>query len=232
MDAEGGNLMEQQKTGVIEYVDHQIHRVDGKNVFVEVMSSAFAIGKVQMNFIEYDPAKGNKQVKNIQVYMDIPKFLVFANDILSGRIPEMGAREKAKAKAASAGGQTAYPGPIYQDLGGVTSQRLKVQKRKYSFEIPEGYAISRIFYLTPGLKADWMISGQLGLGKENDKGLIVPQGKPKEIVRIPMDNDALKAFVLVAKAHLEAYYASIHVHEAMKEELQKQLGALISSLKK
>lgn len=36
---------------------HQIIRFDGKNVFVEVMDSAFEIGKVMMNFAEYDLSK-------------------------------------------------------------------------------------------------------------------------------------------------------------------------------
>ena len=33
---------------------NQIIRFDGKNVFMEVMNSAFEIGKVQINFVEYD----------------------------------------------------------------------------------------------------------------------------------------------------------------------------------
>lgn len=32
----------------------QILRLDGKNVFLEVMNNAFEINKLQINFIEYD----------------------------------------------------------------------------------------------------------------------------------------------------------------------------------
>ena len=32
----------------------QIARFDGKNCFVEVLNSAFNIGKVQLNFCQYD----------------------------------------------------------------------------------------------------------------------------------------------------------------------------------
>lgn len=33
---------------------NQIIRFDGRNVFIEVMNTAFEIGKVQINFVEYD----------------------------------------------------------------------------------------------------------------------------------------------------------------------------------
>lgn len=216
--------MEKGKTGVVEYVETQILRVDGKDCFMEMLFSAYGIGKVQINFISYDSSKGNKMTSNIPIYISIPKFLVLCNDILSGKINALGKREKARAqKLAEDEKKTVYPSHIYQDLGGVTSFRVKAQKKKYSFEIPDGYAVSRAFLITPGMKADWMLSGQMGLGKESDKGLIVPQGRPKELVRIPMDNDTLKSFALVGKMHLEAYYAAFHTKLAMKEEIKKQV---------
>lgn len=199
----------EKKNGIVQYVDYQVFRIDGRNVFVEILRSAFTIGKVQLTFVEYDPNKDNRQIKNIPIYMNIEDFLVFAQDVLSGRISVLG--KQSKEKAVTSG--SSYPAPVYQDLGGVTSFRVKTQKKKYSFEIPDGYAVSRIMYLTPGNKADWMLSGQVGLGKESGKGLIVPQGKPHEIVRVPLTNEMLKALVLVTKAHIEAYYTAIHLKE-------------------
>ena len=197
-----------------EYENFQIFRLDGRNVFFEVLRSACAIGKVQINFIEYDPNQGNKQTKNIQTYMDIPKFLVFANDILSGKMAYMAKQakeEKVRKKAK-------YCSEVFGDMGGMSARnvqgRIKQEKAKgknaFNFEIPEGSALSRILYLTPGERQPWILSGQLGLGKENETGLIVPQGYPKEIVRVPMDDDGLKAFVLITQAHIQAYFTSLY----------------------
>lgn len=198
-----------------EYENFQIFRLDGRNVFFEVLRSAFPIGKVQINFIEYDPNNGNKQTKNIQTYMDISKFLVFANDVLSGKMAHLAK----KAKEEKAKNNKKYCSEVFGDMGGISAEkvqeRIKLEKSKgkkaFNFEIPEGSALSRILYLTPGERQPWILSGQLGLGKENETGLIVPQGYPKEIVRVPMDDDGLKAFVLVTKAHIEAYFTSLYV---------------------
>lgn len=67
---------------------NQIIRFDGRNVFIEVMNTAFEIGKVQINFVEYDITfeKNSRQKQNISIYIDIEKFLVLANDILTGRM--------------------------------------------------------------------------------------------------------------------------------------------------
>lgn len=198
-----------------DYENYQIFRLDGKNVFFEVLRSAFPIGKVQINFIEYDPNNGNKQIKNIQTYMDIPKFLVFANDVLSGKMAHLAK----KAKEEKVKNNKKYCSEVFGDMGGIPAEKVQEKiklehlkgKKAFNFDVPEGMAISRILYLTPGEKQPWILSGQLGLGKENEKGLIVPQGYPKEIIRVPMDDDGLKAFVLVTKAHIEAYFTSLYM---------------------
>lgn len=193
-----------------KYENFQIFRLDGKNVFFEVMRSAFPIGKVQINFIEYNPKNENKQTKNIQTYMDIPKFLVFANDILSGKMAVL-ARQARKTKQEEG---YKYCKEVFGDMGGMSAERVQnriKQKKAFNFEIPKGTSLSRILYLTPGERQPWILSGQLGLGKENKTGLIVPQGYPKEIVRVPLDDEGLKAFALVTKAHIQAYFTSLYV---------------------
>lgn len=198
-----------------EYKNFQIFRVDGKNVFLEVLKSAFAIGKVQINFIEYNDQ--NKQTKKIQTYMDINKFLVLKNDILSGKLSMLAKKEKAnkaervaEAKKNNQPTKYIYCKEIFTDMGGITKKRLSTQKDKIGFEIPEGCCVSRMLLITPGEKKPWIISGQQGVGKESDKGLIVPQGNPKEIVRVPMENDDLKAFVLATEINLIGYYSSLY----------------------
>lgn len=78
--------------------EKQIIRLDGKNCFVEVMNFAFGIGKVQINFIEYDLSKnqGERVKQEVNIYIDIDKFLVLANDVLSGKIAKLAEVEKAK----------------------------------------------------------------------------------------------------------------------------------------
>lgn len=207
-----------EKTQDAKYENFQIYRLDGRNVFVEILKSAFAIGKVQINFIEYDPKQGNKQIKKIDCYMDIPKFLAFSHDVLSGRMSKLGKQEvedtldKIKiAKESNKETKYIYSKDIFSDMGGVSSQKIEKGNRKFNFDVPTGSSVSRILYLTPGAKVPWVLSGQLGLGKENETGLIVPQGNPKELIRVPMDNEKLKELVLVTQAHIQAYYTSLYL---------------------
>ncbi|MFE8698252.1 hypothetical protein ACFYKT_18170 [Cytobacillus sp. FJAT-53684] len=67
---------------------NQIIRIDGKDVFLEVLNNAFQIGKIRINLFEYDVTKdkGERIKKEISVYVNIDKFLLLANDTLNGRI--------------------------------------------------------------------------------------------------------------------------------------------------
>lgn len=195
----------------------QIIRFDGKNVFLEGMNSAFSIGKVQVNFIEYDvnAEKKNRQKKNISMYININKFLLLANDVLSGRFGFLAneARTLAKTKGYK------YCKEIYVDMGGMSSKSVTAKKEKdknfFSFDIPAGKCLSRQLKITPGDRMPWILSAEQGLGEENETGLIVPQGNPLEIVRVPFTDDDFKTFVLVIKTHIEAYLTSQYVAEAM-----------------
>lgn len=197
----------------------QIIRFDGKNVFMEVMNSAFTIGKVQINFIEYDvkAEKNNRQKKNIPLYIDIDKFLVLANDIITGRMTQLGKLSK---DAQQKGGHK-YAKEIFADLGGISAKVL--EKRGKSR--PDGKSLSRQFKITPGDKIPWIISGEVGAGEENDTGLIVPKGYPEEAVRVPLSDEDFKKFAIVVKAHIEAYLASQYGNKEL-QELKTQFETL------
>lgn len=181
---------------------NQIIRFDGRNVFMEFMNDAFVIGKVQINFIEYNAnaEKKSRQTKNIPVYIDMDKFLLLTHDVLSGRFVQL-ARE---AQATKEKGGYKYAKEIYQDLGGISAKNLKLRGK----ERKDGASMSRQFKITPGDKIPWIISGEIGAGREDDKGLIVPQGRPEEAVRVALSDDDFKKMALVMKAHIEAFIAS------------------------
>lgn len=209
----------------------QIIRLDGKNCFLEVMNSAFAIGKVQINFREYDEKqqKGNRFTKEIDLFMDMDKFLVFANDIMSGKVAKMAEAEKARAKQESEKqGKTVYPRELdeFTDMGGMNAENLKKsdERRKknefkpYSqmYSIPEGKCLSRQLKLVPGLKAPFMLKGEVGIGEESDTGLIVPKygTKPSQMVQIPVPANDLKKFALIVQAHINSFISAQYVVDA------------------
>lgn len=184
----------------------QIIRLDGRNCFVEAMNYAFGIGKVQMNFIEYDLTKsqGDRYKQDINIYIDTDKFLVLANDILSGKIAKLAEIEKAK------GNQ--YCNPIYTDMGGVSAKNL--EKRGQSRA--DGKSLSRQFKIIPGNKAPFMLVAECGVGEENETGLIVPKygTKPDQKVQIPIQVDDLKRLALTVQAHYQAFLNAQYVVEA------------------
>lgn len=216
----------------------QIIRIDGKNCFLEVMNSAFSIGKVQINFREYDEKqqKGNRFTKEIDLFMDIDKFLVFANDIISGKVAKIAEVERARAKQeGEKQGKTVYPRELdeFTDMGGMNSESLKRsdERRKknqfkaYSdmYSIPEGKALSRQLKIVPGLKAPFMIKGEVGVGEESDTGLIVPKygTRPSQMVQIPLSANDFKKFALIVEAHIKSFITSQYLISATVPQTNK-----------
>lgn len=195
----------------------QIIRFDGKNVFMEVMNSAFSIGKVQINFIEYDTSleKNSRQKKNIPLYIDINKFLLLTHDILSGKMVQLAKQ----ANDVKQKGGYKYAKEIYQDLGGIPAEKLKKRGKSR----PDGMSLSRQFKITPGEKLPWLLSGECGPGKEDDNGLIVPQGRPEESVRVGLTDDDFKKLAIVVQSHIKGYIASQYANPevlAIKNQLE------------
>ena len=174
----------------------QITRIDGKNVFVEVMNNAFGIGKVLLNFAEYDPKQGNKQTKLIPIYMNLEEFLIFAQDVKSGRV--------AMYQKQHENDQYPYAVKEYELLGGTSAESLaKAGKSR-----KDGKSVSRQFKLVVGKK--FILQAEMGPGHVNETGLIVPDYNTKSaemVVKVPMDAKALKGMVLIVEQHLNAYLA-------------------------
>lgn len=184
---------------------NQIIRIDGKNVFLEVLNSAFQIGKVQMNFLEYDVTKDKgKRIKHdIAIYVDIDKFLVLSNDVLNGRISALAI----KAREEQQRGNFKYCKEIWDDIGGISAETL-IKRGK---ERADGRSLSRQIKLTPGDKVPWVVSAETGPGELTKTGLIVPRytgNKPEVVIRVPISSEDLKRWILIVKAHIEGYISS------------------------
>lgn len=179
----------------------QVVRIDGKNCFVEVLDSAFAIEKVQLNFISYDE-KTNKQIAKIPFYLDFAEFLVLKNDVLNGRMSKLGDEERKKGNK--------FPSAIYLQQGGVSATKLKQRGQ----ERPDGASLSRVLKLIPGNRKPFMFQCEQGKGEENDKGLIVSRfgTKPESRVMVPLENNDIKKIVLMVSARIEAYMSAQYVY--------------------
>lgn len=186
----------------------QIIKVNGRNTFFEIKNDSFDFNKVYFNFIEYDitKEKSNRIMKNVVFYLDIEDFLLFANDVLSGRMNALANQEKQNQE--KKGGK--YYKEVWNKMGGTSAIDLKRQNR----ERVDGKSESRQIKLAQGIKSHWVLSAEMGAGETNETGLIIPRynnGKPEAIVRVPMTNEDLKKMVLIVKAHLESYLTSLYI---------------------
>lgn len=178
----------------------QIVRIDGKNVFVEILNSAFPIGKLQMNFIEYDE-KTNKQLKKLDLYIDALLAVSLAEKILNGSFAAMVAEMKAS-------GNTTQWTSFFTDMGGISEDKVAAKFKEYSEKYPflqQGQAISRQLKIQTGNKYAWVLRAEYGPGKSSDKGLIVPAGSPPMVVNVPMDDDSLRRIAVAIKYSYQAY---------------------------
>jgi len=175
------------KSNEPRYENFQVYRVDGKNKFLEILSRSFEIGKVIFNFVEYDDTKaaGSRITQQIMIYMDFPRFRVFAHDMLSGRFAKL-AEQKTN--------------PLFQDLTGTSAQRLAAQNRARE----DGKAESRKLTLSPAAKG-FFLTAEAGPGEETETGLIKPTGSVERRVSIVLDPDHAKELVLTTLAAMDAY---------------------------
>ena len=185
----------------------QIYRVDGKDSFVEILGGMIDKGKIQINFVEYDPKNGNKQTAIINTYIDLPLFMGWIEGILSGefrsRIAEAKATKSFDGKAVSP--YTSY----FASMGGVNEENVAKDFEKYKEQYPwlaEGQAISRQFKVQVGTKYPYVLRGDVSPGKSDERGLIVPQGTAKKYINIPISYDQIMALAAVCKTFINAYY--------------------------
>lgn len=186
----------------------QIYRVDGRNVFFEVLNSMFQApyNKVNFNFISYDE-QTKKQTKNLGVYMGLDKALLLCNEILSGKLSAM--VSKARAENSFNGAPLNDFTSFFTEMGGTAEAGVQKKFDHYKAKHPwlqPGMAISRQFKIQAGQKVPWIFRVEYGPGRSNDTGLIAPTGKPEEFVNVPLTNESLKMFALVLQCHIQAYY--------------------------
>ena len=177
----------------------QIIRFDGRNVFLEIMDSAFGIGKVMMNFKEYDLTKpqGQRFTKEITIYMDLSEFETLAHNIKFRFID----RESNKARENQKSGGFKFCKAIYADMGGTTLEALAKRNQSRTDNKHE----SRILKITPGEKDPWILSAEKGAGKRTETGLIAPDGKPDVIIRIPFSDNSFRKFAIVVDHEIQAW---------------------------
>lgn len=217
MDNKQKGSMNQKKTQDLAMVPQistptiRVHRADGKDCFVEVTSDACAIGKFKFTFKSYDATKpaGERSKATIMMYLDIADALLLSNNILNGKYAKMAVEEKKKYDAGKQKNETYYIQSCFTRMGGVSAQKLKMQGK----ERPDKQSLSRQIHLIPGTKALFVIKAEQGPGKENEKGLIVPQygnGKvnAEQYVMVPLDEDGAKRLALMIQLHASAYVSS------------------------
>lgn len=192
---------------------NQIIRFDGKNVFVEVMDSAFEIGKIMLGFKEYDLTKpsGNRFTNEVTIYMDITEFETLAHDIKLRFID----RDAARAREAQKAGGYKFCREIYTDMGGTTLENLA--KRKQSR--PDNKDESRVFKITPGDKMPWIFSAEKGAGKRTETGLIAPDGKPDVTIRVPLSDKDFRKFAIIVDNEIQAWRV---MERSRKERAQRE----------
>lgn len=189
----------------------QIIRVDGKNVFVEVVSSSFTIQKVQMNFIEYNE-QTKKQTTRIDIFVDMWSALALAERIINGEFFRM--VNKAKNENSFEGKVISAYTSYFSNMGGLSEPRVEEKfetlKKQHPF-LEKGMALSRQFKIQVGNKMPWVLRAECGIGKCSESGLIMPQGASKQCVNIPVDTDSLIKIAIAIKyscnAYLNQYYA-------------------------
>ncbi len=198
-----------------ERLDTQIYRIDGKNCFLEVLNSAFSIGKVQMNFIQYDEAS-HKQTQKLEFYFDFNTALYFCNLITSGRL------DKAIAMAAQTNSFDGKPVNDYTsyftEMGGTNCKdRTKWEKYHATFSwLSEGASISRQFKVQKGNKCKYVFRIEYGNGTINEKGLIVPTGKSSAYINVPVTEKDAIAMALTIQMEMQAYRNQFYMTFASK----------------
>jgi len=160
----------------------QVYRIDGRNVFCEVMASGLGIDKALVNFVEYNTAaaQGQRIKGSIGFYMPVITAKRLSQDILSGRISTLGKMSREKAKQEN----KQYPQAVFEQLGGKSSAFNN-----------GGPPIARSFTISPGTSKPWVLCAKEGPGHETKEGLIV-MDTCQTTVRVAVDNDKLKEFAI------------------------------------
>ncbi len=201
---------------------NQIVRKDGKNCFVEIMSSAFEIDKVLLNFYNYnmDMPANNRRSAGVSIYLSFDEFYRICYDAtMNYRLVKLLNDSFVKMKETGA----KYPEPITLYMGGKTASSLQ----KAGKARPDGKSLSRQLQIVRGMKYPIVLQALSGPGEENEKGLIVPKynfSNAEEVVKIPLTQDAFEEMLLITKAHMDAYIAAKYNYRLMNPGKELPVG--------
>lgn len=201
-----------------EKADGQIYRVDGKDCFAEVMSEAFAIGQVQINFAQYNKSleKGSRQTAFIPIYLSFAEFLALSSDVLIGRIAQKAAVTKKAVEATKA-----YPPPLFCSLGGTSKERL----REMGKSRPDNMSLSRKLTIGIGTKFPYLLTAEQGAGQTDEHGLIVPKYKtPDARINIPVKEEALRELFSITNMYIQAFITSRMVSGEIPTSKQEKIS--------
>lgn len=192
---------------------NQIVRKDGKNCFVEIMSTGFEIEKVLLNFYNYDMSQpaNYRRSPGISIYLSFDEFYRICYDAtVNYRLVKLLNDSLTKMKETGA----KYAEPISLYIGGRTAEALQAAGRAR----PDGMSLSRQLQIVRGTKYPIILQALSGPGQKNEKGLIVPRynfTNAEEIVKIPLTQDAFEEMLLVTKAHIDAYISAKYTYRLM-----------------
>lgn len=172
---------------------HNFAREDSKGSFVELSDYPFDIGKILINFVKYND-ETHKQEFNIPIYLDFKDFFGIIESVKSGRVYKRIHEEIKKGNTFA---------NVNQFLSGDSSEKAKT--RKYPFSVPEGKAVSKSFQFSPSKKSDYLIKACYSIGREEENGLIVPDGKVINYIQIPMSHQTLVGFLTYGYVRIQAY---------------------------
>ena len=203
--------------------DAQIIRIDGKNCFVEMMNSCFAIHKLLIRFRQYD-GNTNKTIRTMDHYMDFEDALGFAEYILTGSLAknmEIAAQKKIF-KGQTVNDYTSY----YTKFSGkaYTSHGNTKMYNDLRTQFPElldnnGQVIlSKQLKVQKASRGDYMIvlRSEYGNGKLEETGAVSPSGTPFAWINVPISEVDALGMASMIKASVNAYLSQFYAQFCRK----------------
>ena len=163
----------------------QIMKIDGKDVFVEIMDTKFKEGKVTFQFSNYDKSKpkGQRQKDFIRFNLTFEEFMNLGHDVLYGNMMNW------------------QPIDNYNNL---RPAYMKGTPSKYN----NGVAIARRLEIKNGDKQPIRLICSEGQGKETGNGLIQMVGQAEKRVQVGMSQEAFRSIFLVVPMYIQAYLSN------------------------
>ena len=192
---------------------NQIIRIDGKNCFMEALRNAFPIGKIQINFFQYDTTKekGNKMTNEINIYLDFKDF-----DTIYYEIMHSGATIKNMNAMAMNPSLKEYEKQIILHRGGSTNSENPNEINARQLKIFKGRTKPVV------------LRAEIGKGQKNKQGGYTMIGSPERYVDIGMDYHDLEKLLSEIHRALAAY----EVEKTMQPILDRKFEEINFEIKK